>query len=412
MTSSMMRADEWKKAVAGHPAHPLIDRVQWLLMSYHRQPSTATSERSRILGDLTKEVGQVLKNYAKTHPLFPAFFDVSSQAIKQLTGISKPQSAWGQARKIFGPSKGAPGSTRTMHHHNLDENTATSENNYWLEALDPKHRSWGHMDRSTQYFQSWLNDVSTSLSFWDWLEEKKLAEDWSTVRYLDPKERWKYMCVFSDDKRIYQYKQNGLIGKGEIPLDIFSTANNTTVFSGQGAAIWVCSPGGIFYSGDHTKSQFHHSSFLAGGRVLAAGEWIVSAGRLLLISHKTGHYAATPQNLLKALRLLSSRVNLTRTVVAISNFSTGEKKVVTAQDFMGKNGDYQQCPSIINADNIFQEAKNRCSKGIDWDRDHVRDSVPASANVKGGAEDIYARGLSSNSVSIPANKGSGARYDI
>ncbi|WP_119726298.1 hypothetical protein [Thermomonospora amylolytica] len=48
-------------------------------------------------------------------------------------------------------------------------------------------------------------------------------------------------------------------------------------------------------SGVHAAGVFHHSSFLAGGPVAAAGELRVVNGRLGLISDRSGHYQPPPE---------------------------------------------------------------------------------------------------------------------
>ncbi|HLK66372.1 MAG TPA: hypothetical protein VKU19_23220 [Bryobacteraceae bacterium] len=53
--------------------------------------------------------------------------------------------------------------------------------------------------------------------------------------------------------------------------------------TGQGAL--AC-----FFSHVGKGGRFHHSSFMAGGKVICAGEWIVEAGRLRKISANSGHY--------------------------------------------------------------------------------------------------------------------------
>ncbi len=40
----------------------------------------------------------------------------------------------------------------------------------------------------------------------------------------------------------------------------------------------------------YTRRRFHHSSFLAGAPVKAAGEWLVVDGQVMAITDKTGHY--------------------------------------------------------------------------------------------------------------------------
>lgn len=60
------------------------------------------------------------------------------------------------------------------------------------------------------------------------------------------------------------------------------------------ALIWVCAPDAsdkaAFYSHACKIHKFHHSSFQAGGGVIAAGEWIVVGGKLKKFSGNSGHY--------------------------------------------------------------------------------------------------------------------------
>jgi hypothetical protein len=123
----------------------------------------------------------------------------------------------------------------------------------------------------------------------------------------------------------------------------------STLRGGAGFAIWVCGPDGTFYSDSHVESHFHHSSFLAGGRVLGAGEWVVSDGLIQLMNYKTGHYRATPKNLLNALRLLKCKTDLSHTVVAMSDYSQRPATYVKALDFIQARGDASLCPAIAAA---------------------------------------------------------------
>ncbi|MDP2007700.1 MAG: hypothetical protein Q8K45_18665 [Rubrivivax sp.] len=64
---------------------------------------------------------------------------------------------------------------------------------------------------------------------------------------------------------------------------------------GYQSMIWVCAPHPVtgnatFYTSVCLKNQFHHSSFMQGKGVIAAGEWIVRAGYLMRISGCSGHY--------------------------------------------------------------------------------------------------------------------------
>ena len=52
--------------------------------------------------------------------------------------------------------------------------------------------------------------------------------------------------------------------------------------------------GVILLTTDHALNRFHHSSFVAGAPVIAAGEMVVQDGRLISLSNHSGHYAPPP----------------------------------------------------------------------------------------------------------------------
>lgn len=88
----------------------------------------------------------------------------------------------------------------------------------------------------------------------------------------------------------------------------FSTDDMQTVHSGKGFAIRVA--GGTpatFYAGYPFKGQSHHRSFVAGGgKVVCGGEIVASAGKVKLLSAKTGHYKAKIEDLVNAIKLLDA----------------------------------------------------------------------------------------------------------
>ncbi len=150
-----------------------------------------------------------------------------------------------------------------------------------------------------------------------------------------------------------------------MPLARFSTHDRSTAHSKDCFAIWVCSPSGIVFTANHVVSEFHRSTFLGGTRVLAAGEWVVSAGKILLISHKTGHHAAGPANLYSALRRLESRVDLSRTAALLRDFAKNQEVYVTVQEFLAKGGRVAECTPI--AGDVAAAARSRCRAHVDWD---------------------------------------------
>jgi len=372
LSNCVQKAAQWQAAIRGKPALDQADRVQVILRAYHLKQGSEIEERQTLLNDLIA----VAKDYiAKNGPggaYHGNFISLGMQAEKQIGMMAKAGKGWAAAKKIFAPSNSPHGKSNPLQNYQADK--VGSRQNYWLEGLDSKHRSWGHMDPA--FFDSWVADTATTLNFFDWLEDKNLAQNLPQVQYLAPNERWKYMCVFGNDQIMYRHQdQLGARGLGSVPLQRFTTWNLETAHSGKNYAIWVCSPHGIFYSNSHKVSEFHHSTFLGGGRVLAAGEWVIAAGKLLLISHKTGHHAASQSNLFQALMLLRQRMNLSRTVVQLTDFVTKKDKFVTVTEFISKSGNGTACAAIMNSAtglprNMKSEAQIHCEKHIDWDGNH------------------------------------------
>lgn len=100
----------------------------------------------------------------------------------------------------------------------------------------------------------------------------------TAVRYLDPRSREPFRVHVRD----------GLLvdGAGR-PLDPALEQHPGR----DGLAIFVMDAAGNFYASfDARRGHFHHSSFLAGGPVAAAGDFVVSAGRLRAVTNASGHY--------------------------------------------------------------------------------------------------------------------------
>lgn len=108
----------------------------------------------------------------------------------------------------------------------------------------------------------------------------------SKVKYLDEVERLDYQLTVKDGK-LYDAK-----GK------LFDTAGSKTLASGEGKAIFVMDESGVIYASKvHGMGVFHHSSFLGGKPVAAAGEVVVQNGVLTGVNRKSGHYLPTHKQL-------------------------------------------------------------------------------------------------------------------
>ena len=104
------------------------------------------------------------------------------------------------------------------------------------------------------------------------------------VKYLSARELKQYEVFVNKKGLLVDYK-----GK------IIDTRNGQTIKGGVGSGIFVMSPSGrIFLSQRQAVGKFHHSSFLKGKPVAAAGEISVIDGKIIMMNNSSGHYHPSP----------------------------------------------------------------------------------------------------------------------
>lgn len=144
--------------------------------------------------------------------------------------------------------------------------------------------------------------VNTSVSKYK-PREMQIAE-FPGVKYLDETERLAYRLNIKDGKL---YNAAG---------ELFDTSMNTTIFSGKGQAIYVMDLDGNIYAGTHIMRRFHHSSFLSGNPVSAAGEISVKNGVIESITRKSGHYFPEEEHLSQFVsELIENGIDLSKTYI-------------------------------------------------------------------------------------------------
>jgi hypothetical protein len=164
--------------------------------------------------------------------------------------------------------------------------------NYWLERLDPNHRSGFKI---SDKYDKWVKSGSP-LTFWQYLGLPDIGDgNVAGYRTLEGVQ-WEHCCYFEGDQLWNMETDLGL-----------STANMSSAFSGRGWGVFVCSMpmagpdgkiGEYVFSNTHRSGFDHHSSFLGGAPVMAAGEWIVdSTGRIRVMTGKSGHYKPKWENI-------------------------------------------------------------------------------------------------------------------
>lgn len=307
---------------------------------------------------------------------------------------------------------------------------------YWLERADPLHRPWGHAGK--MLFDEWMNSAADA-DFFSWIEREKdrllkhadaqrdaltlVATDpartdgerqeadakvhaWDHaidilktdqgVKYLDETSRFRYRVIVRngilqrrDPKALLERDAGGAWKDANSAYKLaykeFSTRELKTVTMGEGWGIWVCSPpgdrrdpkkGAKFYSHSHRLDRFHHTSFLAGADVHAAGEWCVSQGKILLISNETGHYQAQPHELKRAIASLhAAGCQLGSTICQIWDRSRGGLRFVycfanyfegSVQDLFTRDRAIADVDPYVDDDPYRNEATQHVKNGTYW----------------------------------------------
>jgi len=118
--------------------------------------------------------------------------------------------------------------------------------------------------------------------------------------------------------------QDGPLWSGGLPL------TGETSKDSKGLLNFVLSPELELYAGPLVPGRFHHSSFLAGGPLVAAGEFTMDQGRIKTITNRSGHYKPSAAILLRFLRFLNAKgVDLADTKIDMVGVP-----VVSAKTFM------------------------------------------------------------------------------
>jgi hypothetical protein len=159
-----------------------------------------------------------------------------------------------------------------------------SEQSYWLEYLSPGHGIGFALSGS---FKDWCNGAGAANdSFWDYIQHNP-PYDLKLVKY--------YGGTAKAEKRRVEFKAGKLVRAGDgSPFDSQGLATAT---SGAGWAIFVVSPEGKTYAYKHKLGEYHHSTFLSGSAVMAAGELCCDQGVVKCITAKSGHYRPSKENM-------------------------------------------------------------------------------------------------------------------
>lgn len=192
---------------------------------------------------------------------------------------------------------------------------------YWIEAVTKRH-----IAESAEYFMEW-EASDTHYDFETWLRLTYPTNQIGSVEYVADNDREQYQIDFSD----------GIAMKDGKP---FHTETATTDGLGVGAGIFVIDPQGQLYVGSHSRGEFHHSSFLSGAAIQAAGEIRINKeGHITELTNKSGHYRPSKELMLNTLKVLQKAgVNLSE--VKLTFMENGESfDYNSAENFLKSGGE-------------------------------------------------------------------------
>lgn len=178
----------------------------------------------------------------------------------------------------------------------------------WIGSIERVGPHWLTVLLAAAHYYMWLNYHKTNV--WDPTESElaefnNLLRVWpglgeTGVKFLEGLEKLYHRVWKTTDKRL-GWKYNPFTGDGEL----LHTGQGRTAF-GTAGYIWTLNTDKAFYTTPQQVGRLHHTTLTAGAPVLAAGEWEVNMGELVMISGQTGHYR-TP---MKALYMATSHIHL------------------------------------------------------------------------------------------------------
>ncbi|OWZ22368.1 Calmodulin-binding protein [Phytophthora megakarya] len=204
--------------------------------------------------------------------------------------------------------------TRGMKRCRLRENSELTcsasllHRDFWLEALDEQHRYGFHL---RAFHKVWKHEMTTAprdrwtaeSSFFHWLDHghgKHLELPECTqqelrttrVEYCDTAQRKEYEIQFVPD--------------GEQVRVQYATSGRMVHTDECSKWIFVLDVSGRLFLGRKRKGRFHHSSFVSGAPIIAAGKIIIKNGVIIAIEPHSGHYKPALENLLALCSMLAT----------------------------------------------------------------------------------------------------------
>lgn len=326
-----MSVSQWKRSSSAglfaRRSNKILKQIDWLLEKYHAIEPAKHLERKACLVAMVGQCNVWIesKRHKSSSSRMPAVIALRDQA----QAVSdRARERWGKLRKLFVGSKNTTGAALKPLHGAPAvqvENSQPSQwsspvNEYWLEAYGDDHIMGRELK---QPFEQWLRlPEGEDRSFWEWLKQQpgyKELKSHSSVTYLDAVARRAYEIDIRGQQLFSKCED------GSIPYDTRDFGSALAQSQGAGLAIYVVSPDQKLYSAEGVLGVMHHSSFLSGAPVLAAGEIRCENGFIRRITAQSGHYRPGRDFAFNFLLFLRRRgINLRGIRSEIASFGVGD----------------------------------------------------------------------------------------
>ncbi|DAZ98476.1 TPA: hypothetical protein N0F65_004913 [Lagenidium giganteum] len=243
---------------------------------------------------------------------------------------------------------------------------------FWLEALDERHRYGFHL---RAYHQVWKNEMdarrskSQSLAYYD-PKERRVVDNTSFFQWLDhgdgkdlelpecTRDSLEKMCVAycnADERKQFEVDLAQPFPGATHKVMRFVTTRQLVTTDDTGKWIFVIDTHQKMYISRKRKGFFHHSSFVAGAPIYAAGKIVVHQGQIKAIEPHSGHFKPALKNLVALRHIIEANGVNTKSIQfvrpkkwnSIWPFDSKDDTQVTVDDAPSDTDDYASSEDVV-----------------------------------------------------------------
>lgn len=226
------------------------DMFTWLLRRDHKEfkiPIGFEEWKKEVLTDITKHSSETLGKAATQDQIIEQWLG------EMISGLNVKGDEYNEFKNWQQANSPDHFSTWMLQKEWYKSNKTVTFDEYKLNKLQELEKIWA---------KSGLQQAGMDFDTWRKVQDPSLLNDTGLRAF-----------IHCDDETRQFYKlestASGAVYRNNTP---YTTEYETTLHSGKGYAIFVVDSNQEIYAASHIPNVFHHSSFLADGAILAAGE--------------------------------------------------------------------------------------------------------------------------------------------